>query len=86
MLVLYHKEAGGESNMNRSIAEKIADWSCQDAIQNTEEYAVILYGIEVILENITKVIVLVFIGIFLHRMKEAFIILLAPSSSILVIV
>ena len=27
------------------------------------------------MENITKVIVLVFIGIFLHRMKEAFIIL-----------
>lgn len=61
--------------MSKSMAEKIAGWSCQDSTENGEEYAVVLYGVEVIIENLVKTIILIFIGFFLHKMLESFIIL-----------
>ena len=60
--------------MSKSIAEKISDWCCKEGGKRVEEYSVILYGLEVVIENIVKTIILISIGIFFCRLKEAFII------------
>ena len=44
--------------MSKSIAEKIAGWTCQDSKETSEEYSFVLYGIEVIIENFVKTIIL----------------------------
>lgn len=61
--------------MVKSVAKKIAGWSCKDSEIVTEEYEVILYGIEVFLETILKSVLLICIGICLHQVKEVFIVL-----------
>lgn len=60
--------------MVKSVAKKIAGWSCKDSEIITEEYEVILYGIEVFLETILKSVLLICIGLCLHQVKEVFII------------
>lgn len=63
--------------MKKSMAKRIAEWSCQSQEDEVGEISIIQYGIEIIFENILKTIILVCIAIYFHQQKEVFVILLS---------
>lgn len=59
------------------IAEKIAHWCCDMEEEKKDDYVIVSYGWGVILENITKMIILIGIGVCFKQLEETAIILIS---------
>lgn len=63
--------------MYEKLYRKIALWSLEYEDYDQEEIEVVIYGIGVIIENIVKCMILMFIGLILHQFIECLLILIS---------
>lgn len=66
--------------MYEKMAMRIAVWSCNNCQDDSKEYEVVAYGIEVAIEAMIETIILISIGIILNQVKEVLIILFSFCS------